>query len=172
MPIKPLVVILNGFPGAGKDTFVEICQKFAKVDQIHTSDQAKAALKIMGWDGEKTPEARALLATLVEKSYEIFDDAPIRYAASRVIRSDADIFFIHVREPIYIDKFKEEFKHHKASTLFIFRGVPEDLSNEADKNVLFYDYDYRISNIDSLRELEIQAKMYLQKLTRNITQWR
>ena len=78
----PIVFIINGYPGSGKDTFVEKISKvgndtnfcnshFFKCLQkgfgtINTStiDPIKNVAKNLGWKGEKTPEARKFLSEM------------------------------------------------------------------------------------------------------------
>ncbi len=67
------LVVINGYPQSGKDTFIKFCSEFTEVENISTVDPAKKALMILGWDGIKTPEIRKALSDLKDLSTEFFD---------------------------------------------------------------------------------------------------
>lgn len=61
------IIVINGFPGAGKDEFVNCCKKLIGepyVRNISTVDFVKYIAAECGWDGTKTPENRAFLSDL------------------------------------------------------------------------------------------------------------
>lgn len=160
---KIKVVIINGYPGSGKDTFVNFCTALTPTENIHTSTPAKGALKILGWDGTKTPEARKVLSEFKQLSTTMFD-GPLEYLKSRLMEikymwapKDWTVF-IHSREPEEIARLVEEFK---ATTLFIDREVLPDFSNDSDREVEYYDYDYVIYNDSSLTKLQEEAEKFL-----------
>lgn len=157
---KLRVIIINGYPGSGKDTFVEFCNSQVPTAQFHTSTPAKQALARLGWDEKvKTPEVRKALADLKQMSTTLFD-GPYRYISRQL--TDIKYFwapkdwtvFIHSREPEEIERFARIFNAH---TLFIDREPTEELSNDADKNVSNYKYDLVIKNDGTLQELQQKA---------------
>jgi len=156
-----VVVIINGYPQSGKDTFVELCDKYCDVDNVLTSTPAKNALTLLGWDGEKTPEIRDLLSDLMYASYEYFD-GPIKYVLEKIHDSKADIVFIHCREPHNIIKLKQNIPM-RALTLFINRSEARNVlyTNDSDRGVEDYDYDMYISNNQTLEELEEKAGAFV-----------
>lgn len=149
-------ILINGYPGSGKDTFAEFCSKFCKVDNVLTSTPAKEALKLLGWNGEKSPEARDLLAHLISISYEHFD-GPVNYVLDEYVKSDADLFFVHVREPHNILLLKKRLGEVGANVMTVFvdrksqRGI---YNNESDMNVENFGYDMIIDNNSTLEELK------------------
>lgn len=156
--IKPRVVIINGYPGSGKDTFAELCGEFAKVDNVLTSTPAKNALQLLGWNGEKTPEARDLLSVLIEASYEHFN-GPVNYVMEKIEESDSEIIFVHVREPKNIDLFKEHIPG--LMTLFIERDTQkQSYSNDSDNDVENYVYDVCIANNGTVEQLKECAEAF------------
>lgn len=181
---KPLVVIINGMPGSGKDTFVEglksICDCnsivvdhkdrpihsfFWIVSQYHGSDLQKEALKMLGWDGEKTPDVRDLLAYLIQKSDKMFDCTNNYFDTSVQNQEEycdglndnripyyKPLIFLHVREPERIDKYKEKYN---AVTLLMRRGSNVKCSNDSDceHTINGYDYDFVIDNKGNMGDL-------------------
>lgn len=154
------VVIINGYPTAGKDTFVELCGKYTRLTNIHTSDPAKAALKMLGWSGDKTPEIRDMLALLTEACWEMFNGV-IWYCNDKVLNCKDPLMFIHCREPYNIEKLVYEFN---ALTVLVDResARKQDFTNEADQNVMDYDYDVTITNNGTLAELEKTAEEFVE----------
>jgi hypothetical protein len=162
----PRAIIINGYPTSGKDTFVELCSLFAHVDNILTSTPAKNALQLLGWSGEKTPEVRDLLSTLMEKSYEMFD-GPINYVLEQYENSDAELFFVHVREPHNIKKFEEILPN--PLTIFIEREAARlEQTNDSDRNVEEHAYDIIIDNNKGIDELEQVAEAFVKIIKKGL----
>lgn len=169
------IIVINGRPRAGKDTFVEFCQKHCMwCLNISTVDFVKDVARYCGWNGEKTPENRKFLSDLKALLTE-WDDVPFRKVGEAIIAFGSEmkiydfdpdkdgIVFIHCREPEQIDRFKKELG---AQALLISREEDEDdddemLSNKSDANVYNYKYDYYISNEGTLQDLEDVAVRFL-----------
>lgn len=162
------VVVVNGYPGSGKDAFIDLCACFAPVGKCSAIDPAKEALKTLGWDGvEKTSEIRKALSDLKVMSSELFD-GPVRYVKQRIKLMESmgkEIGFIIAREPTELQRYREELG---ALTVFIARDVPKKFSNDADKNVTEFDYDYIIDNHGSLEDLEDAAKVFIGQIREGI----
>jgi hypothetical protein len=158
---KLKLVLINGYPGSGKDTFVELCEKFAEIWEAHSSDPAKQALRDLGWDGEKSEKIRAVLAYLVKISYAF--NKPQEYLKDIIDVAKIcgkEIVFYHVREPENLAKFKQIYPN--AVTLFIDRDIARaEYSNASDNNVENFDYDVVIPNNGDLIELEGYAKSFM-----------
>ena len=151
------IIVINGAPRAGKDTFVEKCQKHTYwCLNVSTVDFVKEVAKFCGWDGEKTPANRAFLSTLKDV-LTLWDDVPFKKVCNRIERfkgeveiygfdPDDALVFIHCREPDEIARFCLELG---AKSLLIRRATVEETeqSNHADAEVLNYKYDYTISMI-------------------------
>ena len=72
------LVIVNGHPRSGKDTFIDYIVDNSVFDNTHrvshsTIDTPKTIAMIMGWDGEKTPEIRLQLSNLKDFLTKKFD---------------------------------------------------------------------------------------------------
>jgi len=161
------IFVINGYPGSGKDEFVELCIKHSTKPIVNyvTSTPAKLALSMLGWDGnEKTPKVRKVLAYLMEVSETLFNGV-IAATEDRLLRAREDygdncIVFIHCREPRNIDYYR---KRHGAITILIDRNKArkKGFNNESDANVEKYNYDLIIENNESLQVLEQSAIEFL-----------
>jgi dephospho-CoA kinase len=169
------IIVINGRPRAGKDTFVEFCQKHCHwCLNVSTVDFVKKVANYCGWDGTKTPENRKFLSDLKDLLTQ-WDDIPYKKVCNeialfqnRVRMYDFDpdtdaITFIHCREPKEIARLCEELG---AQSLLITRDEVEtnDQSNHADAEVYNYKYDYMIPNENTLQDLEEAAVRFLTAL--------
>lgn len=156
------VVIINGYPGSGKDQFIQFCQEIdPTILNIHTSDKAKEALMLLGWDGNKTSITRALLASFMRAS-EMFD-GPFKYVAEEISKASPNqIVFVHSREWSNVQLYKKQFG---ALTLFIDRPITnmERHSNPSDINCAenLKEYDWLIPNRLGLDRLKDQATRFM-----------
>ena len=165
------ILVINGFPGSGKDTFVSLCCKYANCANLSTVDPIKEAAKLLGWKGEKTPETRKFLSNLKDIS-DIYFDTSFNYIKTTIeelgsLTEKIDFIFIHCREPKQIARFKKELG---AAAIYIDaedrlkrEGRATVLSNHADRNVRNFDYDITIYNNKSLIELEMSAKIFIEQ---------
>ena len=168
------IVIINGVAGAGKDCFVSMCRDILGeklVCNISTVDFVKEVATFCGWDGEKTPKNRKFLSDL-KKLLTEWDDVPVKkvvravenYAAYLTHNEmyNTGVVFIHCREPKQINRLVEEFDGEPI-TLMIRRTAAEleEQSNDSDKSVYFYGYDYTIFNDSNLSWLYNEARVFL-----------
>jgi len=158
------VIVINGFPGSGKDTFVEFIQDHhpAEIFNIHSSDYIKKVAKEkFNWDGIKDEKGRKLLAELMNVSQE-YNDGIFQQNKEEI--KDLLVLhyagFIHVREKEEIFKYVEEFE---TLTVLVERSSSEENvpDNNADKNVLDMEYDIYIYNDGTLLGLEELAKGFI-----------
>ena len=153
------IIIINGYGGSGKDTFVELVSKYNKVYNFSSVDKVKEIAKIIGWNGEKDEKSRKFLSDLKKLTTD-YNDMPfnsIKDALSDFYESDKEIMFIHIREPEEIKRAVLEFN---AKTLFIKRDdINKITSNSSDASVENYNYDYIIENT-TLEDLEESAKNF------------
>jgi len=171
------VVIINGKPRSGKDTFVEKVKKCREgniiVHNISTVDNVKTAATFLGWSCEKDSASREMLHNLKMLSTQLFD-GPFRYVKGYFDNEmwKGDILFIHSREPDDIKRFKDYFtsivgrvEDIKCYTLKIERDAAEDYhNNNADQGVDDYpNYDFTIKNNGSLADLELAAQDFYNK---------
>ena len=158
------VIIINGTGGSGKDTFVEFCSKYANVMNISSVDKVKEAAKILvGWNGEKDEKSRKLLVDLKQLSIN-YNDSPTKYIEQKFEEfksCDAIFLFIHIREIDEIEKIK---KLLDAKTLLIRNPrVALITSNNSDRNVYNYNYDYIVENEGTLEDLEHKAEEFVKR---------
>lgn len=171
------VVVINGAPMAGKDTFVQCCQLLLgsnRVWNVSTVDFVKEVAKYCGWNGVKDPASRRFLSQLKDSLTE-WDDVPFkkiaeivtkfRYECSRLTQLGVGdgIIFIHCREPKEIQRLKETFN---AVTVLVRRELVEkyEQSNGADSGVFDYKYDVTIDNNSDIPELHAKACSFLADL--------
>lgn len=159
------IIVINGSGGVGKDTFVEFCEKYCKVKNISSVDKVKEAARVLtGWDGTKDEKSRKLLVDLKQLGIE-YNDAPFKYiveSSKEFESSDEDLMFVHIREIPEIEKVRSA---TKAKTMLVTnKNIPLITSNESDKNVMNYKYDYYIRNDGTLEELETTARNFVDKL--------
>ena len=160
------IYIINGYPCAGKDTFVHYCTRnlnfnLKRVFSISTVTPIKSMLYQYGWDGEKTPEIRKIISEMksIISQKGLVDNYVTNFINSMKNEND-NIVFIFSREPKEILFFKEKYN---AKTIFVKRKSVNfiELSNNSDKNVENFKYDYYIDNNGTFEELNNYVKMFL-----------
>ena len=166
--MKKKIIIINGTGGSGKDTFVSFACKYAVCENISSVDPIKDMAKIIGWDGGKTEKDRKFLSDL-KKLVEDYNDYPFRFLCEKVEEfyknNNTDIIFLHIREPENIEKCKNTFGKNNIITLLIKNSnVPSIESNESDRRVEEYTYDYIIYNSSSLEALDYKAENFVKQL--------
>ena len=183
MKKKINVVIINGKPRSGKDTVIKYMKTYCDINECanvysySTIDPVKDMLKKLGWDGEKTPDVRNLLAQL--KQFWVNNcDGPFKYCMdivmSKWIREETDdcILVFQIREPAEIEKLVNALKpmqrayNISVSTLFVNRFLADEEThgNSADTDVNKYKYDAVIYNNGTLIQLEGTVCEYMDNL--------
>jgi guanylate kinase len=166
--MKKVAIVINGGGGVGKDTLCDLASKHFKVINISTITPIKELARMAGWNGEKTDKARKYLADLKALCVE-YNDFPTEWALSRYrefLDSDADILFVHIREPREIEKFVRA-TDGEAKTLLVRakeRLQRASYGNDADDCVENYEYDYYFSNDGTLAEAEEGFKALLKNV--------
>lgn len=168
------VIVVNGYPRSGKDTFVNFCKEKlgAFGVSVSTVDFVKYLAAQSGWDGTKTPKNRKFLSDLKDlltewndvpwkKVEEVFES--IKIECFQYGLKDSDFFlFIHSREPKEIERFQKEYG---ALTILIDREEVEGKqSNHSDAEVMNFNYDYIINNDGTLEELEMKAMTFIESV--------
>lgn len=153
------IIVINGYGGSGKDTFVELVSKYNKVYNFSSVDKVKEIARLIGWNGQKEEKDRKFLSDLKKLTTD-YNDMPfnsIKDAINDFNSSDKEILFIHIREPEEIKRVVDEFN---AKTLFIKRDdIKKVTSNYSDASVENYNYDYIINNT-TLEDLDKQASNF------------
>jgi len=160
------VIIINCSGSVGKDCFIDFCREFVSVTNVSSVDKIKEAANILGWRWTKEEEDRLFLSNLKILSTG-YNNNPYEYIKESIIefrkgQAPLRVMFIHIREPLEIDKVKRAFE---CSTLLIKNiNKPKIMSNMADANVENYKYDYTINNDGDLNNLKEQAQIFMKEV--------
>lgn len=171
----PLVVLIGGYAGSGKSTFINFCSKYLKgVLEKSSINPCKAVVRYMGEletyypncgsvveeIDRKSDKYRTLLSKLKSLWCE-FDDGPNELIihdlkATYEDTSNTSVCFINVREPSQIEHLKKRLEEELnciVLTLCVIRDDLDEVSNDSDNSTMNYCYDLSILNTDSLRHL-------------------
>ena len=162
MPKK--IVIINGAPGVGKDTFISKCREFIdihcyafKIYNISSIQPAVDLARRYHWNSRHDPASRNMLAELKSVLDKYFD-ASFQYIRSEINKIDPEeksIIFVHIREPENIKRLTEYLRGEKVNTnpecytLYISakdHKIQSGVTNQSDLNTANYDYDTIIEN--------------------------
>lgn len=163
------IFILNGAAGVGKDTFAGLLNEHIPTKHISSITPVKQAAQALGWNGEKTDEARKFLCEL-KKFVNSQGDYIWGYLDKQVEEFKEDgktrVLLIDIREPEEIEKAVERYG---AKTILIgdfgTRTQVVSVSNSADENVLKYSYDYVIPNVGSLDTFKLVVGDFAKKVS-------
>ena len=72
------VVVVNGKGGVGKDTLCDFVSQKYKTLKVSSIDPIKEMALFVGWNGEKTLQARRFLSDL-KKATILYNDFPTKY---------------------------------------------------------------------------------------------
>lgn len=156
------IIVINGRGGCGKDTLCDIAAKYYSVRNVSSITPIKEIAKTAGWNGEKDPKSRKMLADL-KAIFTEYNDYPTNYIleqASQFMQTDEQLMFVHIREGSEIRKFVDQSKSIcKTITLLVERHTDDyentALGNSSDDNVKSYAYDFIFeNNAESLESLE------------------
>ena len=161
--MKPIVIILNGYPLSGKDDFCEFAAEKYNCINHSTVDTVKGFALKMGWDGIKNAWSRAMLKEFKD-FYDKWFNGPFKEIVKVVnyhvkyndwCRTNPKKFiFIHIRERKNILITKNWCQENDIScyAIFIDREIIKgNQSNRADAEVANFTYDYIITNNSSLK---------------------
>lgn len=161
--MKKQIIILNGTGGSGKDTFINLCLKYASCMSISSVDKVYEVASLLGWTGTKTDKDRKFLADLKDLS-TAYNDMPFEEIKKKIEgfeKSNYDVLFVKLREP---EEIKRLALLYDVKTVLIKRKDHKIItSNRADAKVENYNYDYVIEN-NSLSKLDCIAKKLIDEV--------
>lgn len=173
--MKYRVVVLNGVPESGKDTFAGICKELmpnGSVQIVSTVDRVKELARSIGWDGAKRQKDRKFLSDLKDLLQD-YNELPTIDCIGKILshydeckeNGTNGLTFVMCREPKNIKAFKET----GAETVLVSRKIKETLkfTNHADEEVFDYAYDWFIENNGTIEDLKETAKTFMIMLTTN-----
>ena len=171
------LILINGYAGAGKDTFVKFFSEEAekqgkRVVNLSSITPVWKMLKNQGIDMDrKGPEERKLAAEVKAAldNYNFLATKMALDSAWTEFVKGNDIVFIHMREPrafsygeMYWTRYSSK---HDCRTLFIDRPQPAlTVGNVADDSVRLYTYKDHVANYGSLRDFQEAAVNYFYHL--------
>lgn len=160
------VIIVNGFSGCGKDTFINQVKEIVGSENVyHISiiDSVRNwAEEHLGYNGERDTQSRQMLFHC-KKMLEAWSDFPYQYILDKVHERKEKYIFITARAMDDIDRLVA---HFAATTLLIHKHyinwrIPD---NSDDRDVLNREYDYTVYNDGSLAELKEAAKNFVEEI--------
>lgn len=182
------VVIINGKPQSGKDTFCKYAQGYCDDDEsantliISSVDPLKEMLAQLGWDGTKTDEIRDMLMCM-KQLWVQNQDGPTMFLFNNILEfhkactGEDNIVFVHIREPEEIKKLVNALTGFESMgidviSLLVIRESGEDTPNQpagtrrSDDEALInsYEYDVTINNDGDLIRLQELAAEFVDKL--------
>jgi len=176
------IVIINGTSRVGKDKFVSyfkyVTNGELRVKNYSSIDRVKHIAEIcFGWNGKKDNESRLLLSE-IKSSWTKYNDGPfniiqeqistdVKWCKNKGKNTDNNIYFVHVREPSEITKYKKIYEE-RCITLLIRKVVDFIPDNTSDKNVENFNYDYIVDNNKSERELKKRANEFLKHIKKTL----
>ena len=163
------IFVINGRAGSGKDTFVNFCSWYAKVENYSSVQPIKEIAASVGWDRAKKSEKDRKFLSDLKQLLARYNDFPFE-AIKRKIQdfsdSNKEILFIHIREPEEIARVKELQEEVGIPIVTLFLDNPRTeliTSNESDANVANYTYDVTIRNDGTKDDLERKAENFITK---------
>lgn len=182
------VVIINGKPQSGKDTFCKYAQGYCDDDEsantliISSVDPLKEILTQLGWDGTKTDKIRDMLMDM-KQLWVQNQDGPTMFLFNNILEfhkactGEDNIVFVHIREPEEIKKLVNALTGFESMgidviSLLVIRKGGEDTPNQpaetrrSDDEALInsYEYDVTINNDEDLIKLQELAAEFVDKL--------
>ena len=182
------VVIINGKPQSGKDTFCKYAQGYCDDDEsantliISSVDPLKEMLTQLGWDGTKTDKIRDMLMDM-KQLWVQNQDGPTMFLFNNILEfhkactGEDNIVFVHIREPEEIKKLVNALTGFESMgidviSLLVIRKGGEDTPNQpvetrrSDDEALInsYEYDVTINNDEDLIKLPELAAEFVDKL--------
>lgn len=166
--VEKRIFILNGKAGAGKDTFALYLNVLTPTLHYSSVRKVKEIARSCGWDdNNKTEKDRKFLSELKQLTTE-YSDLSFKDVGERVrefLYRDIykNIMLIDIREPEEIKRFVDCYPRTK--TIYIENiNIDKIESNNSDKRVENFQYDYIVKNNGTFDELEQEVKKFYNKV--------
>ena len=157
------VLVTNGLPRSGKDTFAAFVSAYIPTIKYSCVDEIKKIAKFTGWDGEKNPTSRRYLAELKRLTTE-FNDFPFECLRRKynefMIDISHSVLIFDIREPAEIERAVKEFD--AKTVLIVNKRCETEQSNYADEHVMDMYYDYVLYNNGTLLEFQKETYNFIQ----------
>ncbi len=168
--MKKVVIVINGSGGVGKDTLCDSVKTAYSVRSVSSVDKIKEIARMGGWKGEKDDRGRMLLVRL-KQAFVDYNDLPLLHMKEeyeKFLQTDETVMFVHIREPLEIDKFKNAIGSHICKTLLVTRDNGVQWHNAVDQGVNAYQYDYYFDNNAPLEESKKKFIAFIQGVLETI----
>ena len=179
---RKIIIFVNGYPLAGKDTFVAICRTlFARKGWNSSAasmvDVPLEMLQVADIDvSNKTPYDRALMADIIAAlernerrlSHRLVSDAHL----SAMMHAGDFVAFIHAREPAAINLMVALAQGVGFETITAFVDRPNEnreWSNAADANVENFTYNMVVKNFGTLEDLQASTSGFVKVITEGMS---
>lgn len=177
-----IVLIINGAPRSGKDTFINILtgENPGKVIRYSSIDWIKQQALNLGWDGIKDAKGRQFLSDL-KNACTNYADIPFKKITGHILTSynrylwkaDAVYFCTCVREPEETNKIVKWCDENKIPCHPILvrrkkaeqKALDEGFISRGDIQYLLYDYPWVIYNNGSIEEFINETKQLMEKVS-------
>lgn len=186
----PIICIINGAGGNGKDTFIEAAGSAVSVASLTSINEIRGVaasliesmrsaseffpltVDIEKEQAEKSDKYREFLHEL-KTAWVNFYDGPNVVLLGRMCEliskqyvggEDYDIIFLQIREPSEIEKMSTFIRETLGliciTVLITGRVNASEYQNNADSSVEDYDYDFTIENVSTEATLKIRAQLF------------
>ena len=173
-----IVLIINGAPRSGKDTFINTLtwENSGKVIRCSSIDWIKQQALNLGWDGIKDAKGRQFLSDL-KNACTNYADIPFKKITERILSSRnrysqeaGTVYFCTcVREPEEIYKLKIWCNENKIPCHSILirrkkaeqKALDEEFTSSGDTRFLDYSYTRVLWNDGSLDEFILKIKQLM-----------
>lgn len=170
------VIVVNGSPRAGKDTFIEmlledLASQHVPTDTFSSIDPVRALLTAAGFDLSEKTEADRRLLSVVGDAVETHSQWRTNACVDRVKQfasetSNRGAFFLHIREPRNIELVKslcaDAVPDSVFSTIYLDSIRAEKItSNPSDAGVADMIYDHVITNNGTKDDLRAAARNFV-----------
>ena len=177
-----IVLIINGAPRSGKDTFINTLtwEKPGKVIRYSSIDWIKQQALNLGWDGIKDAKGRQFLSDL-KNACTNYADIPFKKITERILSSRnrysqeaGTVYFCTcVREPEEIYKLKIWCNENKIPCHPVLirrkkaeqKALDEGFTSSGDTRFLDYSYTRVLWNDGSLDEFILKSKQLMEKVS-------